>query len=63
MDILISKKKEKINKNNDYVKEVICRGITLKLLLYKMLVIPLSELDVTLDDLKKEYDARNINKE
>jgi len=23
----------------------------------------LSELDVTLDDLKKEYDARNINKE
>lgn len=27
MDILISKKKEKINKNNDYVKEVICRGV------------------------------------
>ena len=30
MDILISKKKEKINKNNDYVKEVICRGYYLK---------------------------------
>ena len=26
----ISKKKEKINKNNDYVKEVICRGYYLK---------------------------------
>ena len=30
MDILISKKKEKINKNNDYVKEVISRGYYLK---------------------------------
>lgn len=44
-------------------KKLFVGGITLKLLLYKMLVIPLSELDVTLDDLKKEYDARNINKE
>lgn len=63
MDILISKKKEKINKNNDYVKEVICRGYYLKVTFVQNVGDTLSELDVTLDDLKKEYDARNINKE